>query len=239
MRLYLFVYGRNEMSGSPAPGYLIQTDDGTNVLIDTGFSRETIGAYQDPGYQGMRVDAENYVTERLAAIGLRPPDIRYLICTHLDPDHAGGHDEFPDSELVIQRAHYEAARAEVHPRFGMTRAHWDDPRLHYRLVDGDTTLLPGIELIESGGHVPGHQAVLVRLPQTGPVLLAIDAMPRDIAGYTAMTRPIGPFDMDEAGVRASTGKLLDLAEREGVKLIIFGHDAAQWQTLRTAPEYYE
>jgi N-acyl homoserine lactone hydrolase len=239
MRLYLLVYARNEASGTPAPGYLIQTDDGTNILVDTGYSRETLGAYKAPDYQGMRVDDEDYVTNKLAALGLRPADIRYLVCTHLDPDHAGGHNEFPDAELVIQREQYEAAQAEVHPRFGMTRPYWDDPKLHYRLVDGDTELVPGVELIASGGHVPGHQSVLVTLPQTGPVLLAIDAMTRDIAGYTPETRPIGPFDMDEAGVRASTAKLLDLAVRRGVTLIVFGHDAEQWKNLRTAPEYYE
>jgi hypothetical protein len=31
--------------------------------------------------------------------------------------------------------------------------------------------------VATGGHVPGHQSVLVRLPETGPVLLAIDAVP--------------------------------------------------------------
>jgi N-acyl homoserine lactone hydrolase len=44
--------------------------------------------------------------------------------------------------------------------------------------------------------------------------------------------------MDEAGVRASTRKLMDLAEREGVTLIIHGHDPEQWKTLRKAPDYY-
>ena len=239
MRLYLLVYGRNEANGAPAPGYLIQTDDGTNILVDTGFSREMIGAYTTPGYQGFRVDDADYVTNKLAAIGVRPADIRYLVCTHLDPDHAGGHDNFPDAELVVQREQYEAAQAEVHPRFGRTRAQWGDPKLTYRLLDGDTELVPGVELVASGGHVPGHQSVLVTLPQTGPVLLAIDAMTQNIAGYTPETRPIGPFDMDEAGVRASTAKLLDLAAARGVKLIIFGHDAEQWKSLRTAPEFYE
>jgi N-acyl homoserine lactone hydrolase len=239
MRLYLLVYGRSEATGSPAPGYLIQAEDGSNVLVDTGYAREMVGAYKQPDHSGMRVDEDDYVTGQLALIGLQPKDIRYLVCTHLDPDHAGGHDEFPDAELVIQREHYEAARAEIHPRFGMTRAHWDDPRLRYRLIDGDTALLPDIELIESGGHVPGHQSVLVRLPQTGPVVLAIDAMSRDLTGFTPETRPIGPFDMDEVGVRASTRKLLDLAARENASLIIYGHDADQWRTLRTAPEYYE
>lgn len=239
MRLYLFIYGRYETGDMPAPGYLIQTDDGTNILVDTGLSRETIGAYKQPGYRGWRVDEQDYVVAQLAALGLKPDDITYLIATHLDPDHAGGTDEFPDAEIVIQREQIEAARAEVHPRFARTRANWDAPGLHYRIVEGDTKLVPGVELIAAGGHAPGLQAVLVRLPQTGPVLLAIDAMPSDMAGYTPETRPIGPFDMDEAGVRASTRKLLDLAEREGVALIIYGHDAPQWRTLRTAPEFYE
>jgi N-acyl homoserine lactone hydrolase len=239
MRLYLLVYARNEASGSPAPGYLIQTGDGINVLVDTGLPRETIGAYKQPDYRGWRVDEQDYVVAQLAALGLKPGDITYLVATHLDPDHAGGTNEFPDSEIVIQREHLAAARAEAHPRFAMTRANWDAPGLHYKVVDGDTELVPGVELIAAGGHVPGLQAVLVRLPQTGPVLLAIDAMSFDMAGHTPETRPIGAYDMDEAGTRASTRKLLDLAEREGVKLLIYGHDTAQWKTLRTAPEFYE
>ena len=40
------------------------------------------------------------------------------------------------------------------------------------------------------------------------------------------------------GRRASTRKLLDMAEREGVRLIVYGHDEAQWRTLKTAPDYY-
>jgi N-acyl homoserine lactone hydrolase len=117
------------------------------------------------------------------------------------------------------------------------RSHWDHPSLRYRLVDGDTTLLPGIELIETSGHVPGHQSVLVRLPQTGQVLLAIDAVTQ-AAQFDAEARGLGPQDMDEADVRASTGKLVELARREGVALVVFGHDAEQWRTLKKAPDYY-
>jgi N-acyl homoserine lactone hydrolase len=110
--------------------------------------------------------------------------------------------------------------------------------VRWRLVDGDTELLPGVELIESGGHVPGHQSVLVRLPRTGPVLLGIDALPFDMAVFTPENRPVNPFDMDEDATRASTRKLLDLAACEGVRLIVYGHDEAQWRTLKIAPDYY-
>ena len=232
MRLYLFQLALHPASGIPAPGYLIQTDDGHNVLIDTGFPR----CYELPE-MGLRLNERDYIVDQLAALGLAPRDIHYLICTHFDPDHAGGHDAFPDAELIVQRRHYEVARAGAHPRFERMRPHWDQPSLRYRLIDGDTRLLPGIELIETSGHVPGHQSVLVRLPQTGPVLLAIDAVTQ-AAQFDAEARELGPQDMDEADVRASTGKLVELARREGVALLVFGHDAEQWRTLKKAPDYY-
>ncbi|MDP9371930.1 MAG: N-acyl homoserine lactonase family protein [Chloroflexota bacterium] len=238
MRLYLMQLA-TAASGAPVPGYLIQTDDGSNVLVDTGFPESMIGAYREPGGEGRpRVDEGDWVVNQLASIGVAPGDIRYLVCTHLDPDHAGSHDRFPEAALVIQRAQYEAARRGTHPRYDQARPSWDHPRLRYRLLDGDSELLPGIELIETSGHVPGHQAVLVRLPQTGPVLLAIDAIPRALGDFTPETRPIGPFDLDEAGVRASTRKLVDLARREGVALIVHGHDAEQWRGLKKLPGFY-
>ena len=91
-----------------------------------------------------------------------------------------------------------------------------------RLVDGDTELLPGLELIETSGHVPGHQSVLVRLPKTGAVLLTIDAVSFS-AGFTRDKQDDGS-DPDAEAIRASTHKLLDLVEREKVGLVIFGHE---------------
>src|SRR5207244_3637019 len=84
----------------------------------------------------------------------------------------GSNPDFPHSEFVIQRRHYEAARNGL-PRLQVLRPFWDRPELRYRQVDGDVELAPGGELIESSGHVGGHQSVLVRLPKTGPVLRAV------------------------------------------------------------------
>jgi N-acyl homoserine lactone hydrolase len=39
-------------------------------------------------------------------------------------------------------------------------------------------------------------------------------------------------------VRRTTERLRAVIEREGVRLIIFGHDAQQWRTLKLAPGYY-
>lgn len=239
MRLTLLRFGQLAPIGIPIPGYLIQMDDGTNVLVDSGFPSSFIA--DPPGPQGpleLRpvVRAEDHVVERLASLQLDPDDIDLLICTHFDADHAGNHDLFGAAELIVQRSHYEVAKAG-HPRFAVVREHWDAPHLRYRLVEGDVEVLPGVEVIETGGHVTGHQSVLVRLPESGPVLLAIDAVPTASA-MDPDARVVYPNDEDEAATRRSTRKLLDLVRDEEVALTIHGHDAEQWRTLRTAPDCY-
>ncbi len=238
MRLYLMVLAVSGPQGDPVPSYLIQTDDGANVLIDTGFSPEMIALSQQGDDAGQQIRDVTPVTEHLAALGVAPEDIQYLIATHLDPDHAGQHDAFPNAEIVVQRAHYQIAKHGTDHRYTMNQSHWGAPGLHYRFVDGDTELLPGIELIETSGHVPGHQSVLVRLAETGPVLLTIDAI--NHAGQREPeTRTVAGYDVDEPRTRASTRKLRDIEAREGVRLTIYGHDRRQWPSLKQAPAYYD
>ena len=154
--------------------------------------------------------------EHLADLGLRPEDIDLLVCTHFDVDHAGYHDNFPHAEFIVQREHYELARSG-HPRYAAARAHWDHPALRYRLIDGDTELLPGLILIETSGHAPGHQSVLVSLPQAGKVLLAIDAVV--LERLFTPDRKAWPLENEEQ-LRASTRKLMDLVDREHVKPVL-------------------
>jgi N-acyl homoserine lactone hydrolase len=240
MRLYLLQLALLQPLGIPVPGYLIQTDDGTNVLVDTGFPHSCIE--RPPGPQPplnllVEMRPEDYILSRLSSIGLGAEDIHFLVCSHFDPDHAGNHEVFSNAELLVQRSHYEVARTG-RARYEVVREHWDSPSLRYRLLDGDTTLLPGIELVETSGHVPGHQSVLLRLPQTGPVLLAIDAVPA-ASQLDPEARVVFPVnDEDEAKTRASTRKLVEIARREKVALIIHGHDHEQWPTLKHAPQYY-
>jgi N-acyl homoserine lactone hydrolase len=205
--------------------YLVAMSDGRHVLIDSGLPPESPPAV-----------GQMTVLQHLAALDLRPADIDLLICTHFDIDHAGYHDAFPGAELIVQRRHYEVARSGA-PRFAAARAHWDHPALRYRLVDGDEEIRPGLRVLETSGHAEGHQSVLLQLPRTGPVLLAVDAVV--MSHLFTSERPAWPTDADEEQLRASTRKLLDLVEREGVALVVFGHDGRHWATLKTAPDYYD
>ncbi len=227
-RLYLMQVGIMPEYQIPIVCYLVQTDDGKNILIDTGLP-EVIP--DDSAEFENGVD----VIQQLAIIGLTPDDIDTVISTHYDGDHAGRHASFTKAQYVVQRVHH--LDAATNPRYAEVRSEWDQPMERIRLVDGDTELLPGLELIETSGHVPGHQSVLVRLPKTGPVLLAIDAVPF-AEGYVR-DLPDDGSNPDADAIRASTNKLIDLEQREQVALVIFGHDAEQWATLKKLPEYYE
>jgi N-acyl homoserine lactone hydrolase len=226
-RLYLMQVGAMPKYEIPIVCYLVQTGDGRNILIDTGLP-EIIPEDES--------DFENRqdVIQQLARIGLKPDDIDTVISTHYDIDHAGRHAAFTKAQYIVQRVHHQDAA--TNPRFAALRAQWDQPIERIRLLDGDTELLPGLELIETSGHVPGHQSVLVRLPKTGAILLAIDAVPFS-AWFTADAQDDGG-NPDAEATRASTIKLLDRVEREQIGLVIFGHDKAQWDSVRQLPECY-
>lgn len=210
--------------------YLIETLEGRHILVDSGMTPGVKPA--GPSFS----ESESNVIEQLSALGLRPEDIHTVLCTHFDVDHAGYHDAFSNAEFIVQRAHYDLARGG-HPRFAEARAHWDHPSLRYRLIEGNAEVLPGLTLIETSGHVTGHQSVLIRLPRTGPVLLAIDAVM--MQHLFTPDRKAWPHDENEEQLRASTRKLLGIVERESVSLVVFGHDGRQWQSLKTSPEFYD
>jgi N-acyl homoserine lactone hydrolase len=227
-RLYLMVVGSVPEYQIPIVCYLVQTDDDKNILIDSGLPE--IMPEGESEFENGQV-----VIEHLASLGLKPDDIDTVVSTHYDIDHAGRHSAFTKAQYIVQRVHHLDAASN--PRFAANRPQWDQPMARIRLVDGDTELLPGLVLIETSGHVPGHQSVLVRLPKTGPILLTIDAVP--FAKDFTRDESNDSGNPDAEAIRASTIKLIDLVEREHIGLVIFGHDQEQWEILKKAPEFYE
>jgi N-acyl homoserine lactone hydrolase len=207
--------------------YLVQTDDGRNVVIDSGMA-------PDEG-SGPLAEERPPILSQLEAIGVRPEDVNTLICTHYDIDHVGLHERFTNAEQVVQREHYEVATGGAE-RFAGGRAHWDAPGVERRLVEGDAELFFGFRLLETSGHAPGHQSVLLALPETGAVLLTADAVP--LERLFRMDRVVQRYE-ERDRLLASTRKLLDVVADDGVALTVFHHDGHQWQQLRRAPEFYE
>jgi N-acyl homoserine lactone hydrolase len=142
--------------------------------------------------------------------GIEPRDIDAIVITHLHFDHVGGAQFFAGTPIYVQRAEWEAAQA---PKY--TIPEWlDFPAANWRLLDGDAELAPGLRVISTPGHTPGHQAVAVSVP-AGTVLLAGQAL-ETLKDWEAM---LGADAPDE-----TARKLHDL----DAVAVLFSHDHAQW-----------
>jgi N-acyl homoserine lactone hydrolase len=220
----------------PVPVYLIRTDNDENVLVDTGMHPAHI---DDPSYSfGLenadtvlaRMQPEDRLEPRLAEVGLEIADITHVVNTHLHPDHCGGNFLFPHAEIIVQREHYQEALA--HPEIADELFH--RPELHYRLLDGDEQLFSGVRAIVAPGHARGLQALLVSLPHSGSILIAGDAI--DTAEH--LERDLWTHCPDPETARESAQRLQQIAAQKDA-LLLYGHDAAQWQTLQLSPRFYD
>ena len=214
------------------PAYLIMAASGRRYLVDAGNPRQFLdtGLHEPYWYEGkVEITPEDDPIARLAELGLIPGDIDAVVATHLDFDHAGRLDAFAPhgTDVYIQRAQMAAALTG-NERYDPTL--WNLPGLRYRLVDGDVDLEPGITLLRTDGHVQGHQSLLVQV-DSGPVLLAIDAI-EDHALVDAPERK-SAWENGEAGI-ASLQRLMEIATQTHA-FVIYGHDPAQWTTLRMSP----
>jgi N-acyl homoserine lactone hydrolase len=84
------------------------------------------------------------------------------------------------------------------------------------------------------GHARGLQALLVSLPHSGSILIAGDAIDTE----EHLERDLWTHCPDPETARASAQRLQQIAAQEDA-LLLYGHDAAQWQTLQLSPGFYD
>ena len=150
-------------AGQPIPvcGYLVRHLDGL-LLFDTGFS--PIDPDTRERYQPQAVNVE----QALAGIRLRPADIDVVVNCHLHADHGGGNAAFPGTPIYVQRPELEAAGEPDYTNAAHTH---DFAGARLEVLDGPAEPLPGIRVIPTPGHSPGHQSLAVSV-DGGWVVLA-------------------------------------------------------------------
>ncbi len=228
---------------TPIPWFLITHPRG-NIVIDGGIAVEA--AHDAKKHWGPVADVywpvmkpEDGCVNRLKEAGFDPADVKYVIHSHLHLDHTGACGNFPNATHIVQKREYEYAfSADWFAAGGYIMNDITKPGIQWDLIDEDGLDIYGdgvIQLYNSPGHSPGHQSIMVRLPNTGPVLLAIDA------AYTFDhwdNKCLPGFLTSAVETASSVAKLRRLAEREQA-MVVTGHDPDAWPSFRKAPEFYD
>jgi glyoxylase-like metal-dependent hydrolase (beta-lactamase superfamily II) len=92
---------------------LAETDDGL-ALVDTGIGLDDIASPMRLGRKWVRqckprLDPAETAVEQVKALGFSPDDVRHVLLTHLDRDHAGGVPDFPRAKVHVHRTEYDMA----------------------------------------------------------------------------------------------------------------------------------
>ena len=98
--------------------------------------------------------------------------VALVVNTHLHFDHCGSNHLFPHAPIYVQEAEYTAAHSLPH----FTILPWVDfPGARYAPISGEQEILPGVRLLPTAGHTPGHQSVALET-ERGLVVLAGQAI---------------------------------------------------------------
>jgi glyoxylase-like metal-dependent hydrolase (beta-lactamase superfamily II) len=218
--------------------YLVAHPDGV-LLWDTGIT-DRIAA--DPA--GERVaDAILFRVPRtlrsqLDAIGQDDgTDVDLIGLSHMHIDHVGNLEQFPDTRVLMQQAECDAAygpHAEQLTYIPEAYATLDRRRIHAIVGEHDVFGDGTVVMTPLPGHTPGHQGLLVVLPQTGPVLLAAD-IAYSAADYADAA--VRELNVDLEASRHSIERAKDL-ERDRGATVWLHHDLEAQRDVRTAPSFY-
>jgi glyoxylase-like metal-dependent hydrolase (beta-lactamase superfamily II) len=144
---------------------------GKRILVETGTGVRM--AERDREIKGVEGGDPSAA---LRAVGEDPAIIDYVVLSHLHYDHAGGMvDEsgrplFPQARYVVQRDESEAAHGdELRVQGIMEVEQLDAVRAANQLaeVHGEVELVEGVNLLRTGGHTRGSQAVLIGSARAG------------------------------------------------------------------------
>ncbi len=159
---------------------LVETTDSL-VLVDTGMGTQDIsnpkrrlGSSYLAAFKP-RLDLAETALAQVKALGYDPRDVRHILTTHLDLDHAGGLADFPAAEVhVLQPELEQILHPGIRERLRFRQAQFDhQPKWHvheqineqwfgFEAIRAIPALGDQILMVPLIGHTKGHVGVAIQ-----------------------------------------------------------------------------
>ena len=219
------------------PCYLIVHPKGT-LMWDAGVIPDT--AFHDNKPVTQSLDGDTVTSPRpllpqLAALGYPARTITYVAFSHYHSDHLANANAFAGSTWLVHAAERDA----------MFAASPKEQAAYSQLRHSKTVILPNrdYDVFSDGtvvikyapGHTPGHQVLALRLPKTGPVLIA-----GDLWHYVAeRAARVAPKDESNPQQTLASRAAMEAYLRQSGAQLWIEHDPATFDRLKKAPDYIE
>ncbi len=230
---------RQETIELPVSCYLLRHPQG-NVLFDTGCHPSTATDAESRWGLLARVmvplsGPQDNVIDQLRLVGLDPDDIDVVVNSHFHSDHCGCNEFFKRATIICHARELEVASSDRAEMKGYLSVDWKQDR-PVETIDGQKDLFNDgrIVLLPMPGHTAGMTGALVSLETSGSFYLASDSAPLQ----SNLDQDVNPRNTsipeDNAKSMAEIRRI-----QAGGATVLFGHDDAQWQTLRHGQEHYD
>ncbi len=219
------------------PCYLIVHPKGT-LMWDAGAIPDSAFHDNKPvtlSFDGDTVTSSQPLLPRLAALGYPARAITYIAFSHYHFDHIANANAFAASIWLVHAAERDA----------MFAASPKEQAAYSQLRHGKTVILPNRDYDVFGdgtvvikyapGHTPGHQVLALKLPKTGPVLVA-----GDLWHYAdERTARVAPKDESNPQQTLASRAAMEAYLRQSGAQLWIEHDPATFKRLTKAPGYIE
>lgn len=221
------------------PCYVIEHPKGT-LLWDGGLPSAVADM---PGWQrnpenGTQFRLQRTLQDQLLGmdLGFDLTSIDLAAFSHIHSDHVGVANELTNATWLVQRGDYDVVANDAAVPAYDPALLADIRKRPTQVLDGDFDVFGDgtVRLIAATGHTPGHQVLYVELAEFGPLILSGDLYHFRISREQ---RRVPLFNVDKGLTLTAMDKVEALVAATGATFWI-EHDAALFQTLSLAPDYY-
>ena len=221
------------------PCYVIEHPKGT-LLWDGGLPSAVADM---PGWQRNPESGTQFRLQRTLQDQLLGMDLDFDLTSidlaafsHIHYDHVGVANELTNATWLVQRGDYDVVANDAAVPAYDPALLADIRKRPTQVLDGDFDVFGDgtVRLIAATGHTPGHQVLYVELAEFGPLILSGDLYHFRISREQ---RRVPLFNVDKGLTLTAMDKVEAIVAATGATFWI-EHDAALFQNLSLAPDYY-